>query len=76
MEDPQQGPALLRHRTDLTAAQARDAFDVMFVAGGRAAMWLLFAVAPAALAGIAVGLRPARTAAGARGKERAGVTSS
>ncbi|MFG3003311.1 MFS transporter [Streptomyces calvus] len=75
VEDPQQGPGLLRRHTDLTAAQARDAFDAMFVAGSRAAMWLLFAVALAALAGIAVGLRPARTAAGARGKERAGVTS-
>ncbi len=75
VEDPQQGPGLLRRHTDLTAAQARDAFDTMFVAGSRAAMWLLFAVALAALAGIAVGLRPARTAAGARGKERAGVTS-
>ncbi|GGQ09834.1 MFS transporter [Streptomyces roseolilacinus] len=58
VENPQDGPALLRHHTGLTAEQAGDLFGVVFTSGARAAMWLLLGVALAALAVIALGLRP------------------
>ncbi|MFJ3159769.1 MFS transporter [Streptomyces kanasensis] len=59
-ENPQDGPALLVRHTGLTAEQAGDLFGTVFTSGGRAAMWLLFGVALAALAVIAFGLRPPR----------------
>ncbi|MFI6415415.1 MFS transporter [Streptomyces sp. NPDC050585] len=62
VENPQDGPAILQHHTGLTPEQAGELFGAAFTSGGRAAMWLLFAVALTALAVLALGLRPASAA--------------
>ncbi|MFD7668596.1 MFS transporter [Streptomyces sp. NPDC059788] len=60
VENPQTGSALLQEHTGLGAQQATEINNAVFTSGNQAAMWLLLAVALAALLIITVGLRPAR----------------
>ncbi|URN16633.1 MFS transporter [Streptomyces sudanensis] len=59
VENPPQAPALLERHAGLTPQEAVDVFRAAFTSGSQAAMWLLLAVALAALAVIALWLRPA-----------------